>query len=97
VVKQWPAPAGCGGSPLMIRGPVVYQPPSGWVESRPHEPGADGEARSFGRFHTTPDCPRIRNAQGLRPVDRPYSAARCSACASPGADPSPYTAIPTHG
>jgi hypothetical protein len=73
---------------------MAYQPPSGWVESRPQDHEADGEVRAYGRFHMTTDCPRIRNAQDLRRVDRPYSASRCSTCASPVADPSPYTSAP---
>jgi hypothetical protein len=56
-----------------------YTPPSGWVE-----PLGDGEPASAAqRFHSRPDCPRIRHPEQLREVDRPYSAARCPGCADP--------------
>ena len=54
---------------------MEYTPPGGWIEefsddSGPHE-----------RFHSRPDCPRIRRLDHLRQVDRPYSAPRCPGCA----------------
>jgi hypothetical protein len=56
---------------------MVYSPPSGFVE-----PYSDPDPQApLQRFHTRPDCPRIRNRDQLRPVDRPYSAVRCTGCA----------------
>ena len=54
---------------------MTYKPPTGWVEDFTDEVGVHG------RFHTRVDCPRIRRPDRLRPVDRPYSAARCPGCA----------------
>ncbi|MEO7979820.1 MAG: hypothetical protein ABI807_02785 [Sporichthyaceae bacterium] len=56
---------------------MTYTPPSGWVE--PYS--AEDSPQASSRFHTREDCPRIRNPDQLRPVDRPYSAARCAGCA----------------
>lgn len=62
---------------------MAYQPPTGWVEQLPQT-----ESNPFGRksvFHTQRDCRRVRSsASDLRSVDRPYSAARCPACAANG-------------
>jgi hypothetical protein len=64
---------------------VGYTSPSGWIEalSRP-----DLEADSnLGVFHTRTDCERIKRSDQLRAVDRPWSARRCSLCATEAADP----------
>jgi hypothetical protein len=58
---------------------VPYEPPSGFVE--PYGGGDSDDAAATSRFHTRDDCPRIRDPTALRPVDRPYSAARCGGCA----------------
>ena len=57
---------------------MPYVPPSGWIEtlSAYDEFGAHRT-----RFHESNQCPRIRGPETLRPVDRPYSATRCSLCA----------------
>jgi hypothetical protein len=61
---------------------MTYAPPRGWVE--PVVP-KDGEPeRNLAIFHSTDRCSRINDPLTLRRVDKPYSAARCSACASPG-------------
>ena len=54
---------------------MTYTPPSGWVELY------DDEAGTHSRFHSRTDCPRIRQPDQLRSVERPYSAARCPGCA----------------
>ena len=62
---------------------MPYQPPPGWVERRVYatdEPGLDERERL--RFHVRPDCTLIQSPEHLMAVDRPYSAARCSRCAS---------------
>jgi hypothetical protein len=58
---------------------MPYAPPSGWVETRPQ---TDHDAPAYVRFHVRADCPRITNPCSLRWVDKPYSATRCSLCAS---------------
>lgn len=60
---------------------MPYQPPSGFVEPWDDDDVEDAAARL--RFHTRDDCPRVRHPEALRPVDRPYSAARCGGCAEP--------------
>jgi hypothetical protein len=50
-------------------------PPSGWIEEHTDETGRTT------RFHARTDCPRIREPEQLRAVDRPYSATRCLGCA----------------
>lgn len=59
---------------------MPYTPPSGYVER------ADGSLEHLTRivewFHTRTDCPRIKAATALVPVQRPYSAPRCTVCAS---------------
>lgn len=60
-----------------------YESPSGWIETLIRSSsGAQHEV-----FHASLSCPRIRDSGSLRAVERPYSAARCSLCASPSADP----------
>ena len=54
---------------------MAYTPPRGWVEDYTDETGRKG------RFHSRTDCPRIREPEQLRAVDRPYSATRCPGCA----------------
>lgn len=60
---------------------MAYVPPSGWVETRP----TSEDEPLAAKFHTRQDCPRIQVGP-LRPVDRPYSAARCSLCANVSVD-----------
>ena len=67
---------------------MPYSPPSGWVETRP-QPG-DFAAPLHIRFHARPDCPRVSDPGGLRRVDKPYSATRCTLCASELNEPTPY-------
>jgi hypothetical protein len=57
---------------------MPYVPPAGWIEtlSAYDELGAHRT-----RFHQSIQCPRIRVPETLRPVDRPYSAVRCTLCA----------------
>lgn len=58
-----------------------YVPPSGWVEkmlSNDSEP----QRLTSARFHSRRDCPRVTDAGALREVDKPYSAIRCTHCAS---------------
>jgi len=57
---------------------VTYEPPSGWLEEYAIDPEASYVIRQ--RFHIRRDCPRIRPESELRPVDRPYTAVRCTAC-----------------
>jgi hypothetical protein len=57
---------------------VTYAPPSGWVEERLQ---ATEDALHKSRFHIRRDCVKIEKSATLRPVDRPYSSARCSSCA----------------
>ena len=61
---------------------MPYTPPSGWIEQP--EPDLDtAEPRQFTavRFHSSDECHEIPDGQQLVAVDRPYSAARCPACA----------------
>jgi hypothetical protein len=57
-----------------------YLPPAGFVEPRRDDLDGPGAAT---RFHARADCPRVLHPDLLRPVDRPYSAARCPGCADP--------------
>ena len=62
---------------------MAYTPPSGWVERLPQTTEHSFGARAL--FHARRDCPRVRTTMaGMLPVDRPYSASRCSACAPTG-------------
>jgi hypothetical protein len=54
---------------------MVYKPPGGWIEDYCDDAG------DHSRFHARTDCPRIRQPERLRQVDRPYSAIRCVGCA----------------
>jgi hypothetical protein len=54
---------------------MAYTPPGGWVDVYEDEGGVHS------RFHARTDCPRIRQPDQLRQVDRPYSASRCPGCA----------------
>jgi hypothetical protein len=56
---------------------VTYAPPSGWTETFT----GDTSGRIRALFHIKADCSRIRNADQLRKVDKPYDASRCSSCA----------------
>lgn len=58
---------------------MPYSPPSGFLERR--DDPSDEMSRVTERFHTTADCPRIQAPENLVPVQRPYSAPRCSFCA----------------
>jgi hypothetical protein len=52
---------------------LPYTPPAVWVETLdPRRPGNDAK----GRFHTRDTCEHIDHPDRLRPVDKPYSAAR---------------------
>jgi hypothetical protein len=62
---------------------MVYVPPSGWVEVL--QPG-EHAARVIARFHGSLECPRIQDRDNARKVDKPYSAVRCTLCASEVAD-----------
>jgi hypothetical protein len=44
---------------------MAYTPPGGWVEDYTDETGRSS------RFHARTDCPRIREVERLRQVDRP--------------------------
>lgn len=55
---------------------MPYVPPAGWVE-----PVYEDDSGRHTRFHTRPDCPRIKARDQLRQVERPYSAQRCGGCA----------------
>jgi hypothetical protein len=55
---------------------MVYSPPARWIQ-----PNIDRAEMHAERFHSRTDCPRIRNADQPRGVDRPYSAKRCPGCA----------------
>jgi hypothetical protein len=57
---------------------MTYAPPSGWIET---VSGYDESGAERTRFHRRSDCPRIREPDTLRPVDRPYSSPRCTLCA----------------
>lgn len=73
-------------APAIYPAGVGYTSPSGWIEAlaRP-----DLEADSnLGVFHTRTDCERIKRGDQLRAVDRPWSARRCSLCATEGRDDS---------
>lgn len=62
---------------------MAYVPPTGWVEEIHVNDGlALGAARIVIRFHASQQCPRIHDAGALRRVDKPYSALRCTLCAS---------------
>jgi hypothetical protein len=62
---------------------MSYAPPAGWVEVLPQNASNPFAPKAL--FHVDRDCPRIRTtAEGMRPVDRPYSATRCTACAATG-------------
>jgi hypothetical protein len=65
---------------------MPYSPPSGWVETRPQ---VDDDDPLYVRFHARPDCPRIGEPSELRRVDKPYSATRCTLCASELDQPTP--------
>jgi hypothetical protein len=58
---------------------VTYSPPRGWIEPTPTKLG--DQERNLAIFHTRKTCSRINDVGSLQPVERPYSAARCSACA----------------
>jgi hypothetical protein len=62
---------------------MAYVPPSGWVEVL--QPG-EHAARVVARFHSRLECPRIHDRDNARKVDKPYSAVRCTLCASEVAD-----------
>ena len=58
---------------------MAYVPPSGWVEVL--QPG-EHAARVIAKFHSNLECPRIHDRDNVRKVDKPYSAVRCTLCAS---------------
>ncbi len=61
---------------------MTYLPPIGWVEPRSTtDTTSNQHTMPYGFFHTRPDCQHVRRTELLRPVDRPYTAARCPACA----------------
>ena len=55
---------------------MPYTPPAGWIEAL--EPSNAGEESNKGRFHTRDTCEHIEHPDRLRPVDKPYSAIRCT-------------------
>ena len=55
---------------------MSYAPPRGWIE-----PAYQDDSGVHIRFHARRDCPRIKQRDQLRAVDRPFSAHRCSGCA----------------
>ena len=57
---------------------MSYTPPSGWVEQLRGIP--DGRVNGR-RFHVREDCPAIPQGAVMETTDKPYSAARCPACA----------------
>ena len=59
---------------------MSYESPAGWIEDKVRDP--EEPDNKLGVFHTRQDCPRIRDIEALRPVERPYSAARCPVCAA---------------
>ena len=62
---------------------MPYEPPPGWVERRVYPAtGPAVEDKERLRFHLRPDCTLIEAPEHLMAVDRPYSAARCSRCAT---------------
>ena len=61
---------------------MTYEPPPGWTEAVPTKPGEP--ERNLSVFHAKSTCARIHDPRNLKRVDKPYSAARCSACASAG-------------
>jgi len=58
---------------------VAYTPPAGWVEQLGTLPGSAMKAQ---RFHVCRDCPTVTATSVLQRTDKPYSAARCPACAT---------------
>ena len=58
---------------------MSYESPAGWIEDKRRDP--EEPDNKLGVFHARQDCPRIRDVQMLRAVERPYSAARCPVCA----------------
>jgi hypothetical protein len=58
---------------------VTYSPPPGWTERVQPKPGELD--RHLAVFHASKTCSRINDVRSLQPVDKPYSAARCAACA----------------
>jgi hypothetical protein len=57
---------------------MPYTPPSGWVEQLRGIPQGRVNGR---RFHVREDCPAIAQGSAVHTTDKPYSAARCWACA----------------
>jgi hypothetical protein len=73
---------------------MTYLPPTGWVEPRNASNDAGNQHEiQYGFFHTHADCQHVRRTDLLRRVDKPYSAARCPACAGPTTE-SPVVSIP---
>jgi hypothetical protein len=61
---------------------MTYLPPTGWVEPRTATDTSTNQHKIlYGFFHSRADCRHVRRADLLREVDKPYSAARCPACA----------------
>lgn len=56
---------------------MTYEAPSGWTERLDDTEGAIRYV-----FHRQASCPRVRDRGALLRVDRPYSARRCTRCAS---------------
>ena len=56
---------------------MAYAAPTGWIEELARPEG--GSLHSI--FHLRQDCPRIKDAEQMRAVERPYSASRCRLCA----------------
>ncbi len=54
-----------------------YAAPKGFIEELPRSEAGSQHST----FHLRRDCPRIKDQQQLRAVQRPYSAARCRLCA----------------
>ncbi len=62
---------------------MTYLPPTGWVEPRnATNTSCNQHHIEYGYFHTRADCHHVRRADLLSRVDKPYSAARCPACAA---------------
>ncbi len=57
---------------------MSYTPPAGWVERLRDIPQGRVNGR---RFHVREDCSAIAEGSAVQTTDKPYSAARCWACA----------------
>jgi len=58
---------------------MSYQPPSGWIETRPESPNGAGVRRLF---HRDERCELIRAPRPLVGAVRPGAASRCPRCAN---------------